>query len=144
MERIRIIKNRDDVQRTRQRRQTPYKWLRDHTSGIDFGIKLHGHPIHCNQNKEVLIAFRSENCWLDGMRNRDYDAHFAGTDTYYFTGDARKATKSTLLMIDIDCHESGTLKGAVEFARYLRTTLFPNLYFETSTNGNGVHAYLVV
>jgi len=48
------------------------------------------------------------------------------------------------LMIDIDCHKRGTLQGAIEFAEHLRSTLFPNLYFEVSTNGNGVHGYLII
>ena len=47
-------------------------------------------------------------------------------------------------MIDIDCHKSGTPEGARQFAEYLRLHFFPNLYFETSTNGNGIHGYLIV
>src|SRR5690606_7865079 len=39
---------------------------------------------------------------------------------------------------------SGSLAGAIAFAEHLRDTRFPNLYFETSTNGNGVHGYIVV
>jgi hypothetical protein len=47
-------------------------------------------------------------------------------------------------MLDIDCHESGSLEGAKRFAEYLKRCYFPNLYYETSTNGNGIHGYLIV
>ena len=36
------------------------------------------------------------------------------------------------------------LAGAVAFAEHLKATRFPNLYYEASTNGNGVHGYIVV
>jgi len=48
------------------------------------------------------------------------------------------------LNIDIDCHKTGTLEGAIAFANHLKDTLFPNLYFEVSTNGNGVHGYIII
>jgi hypothetical protein len=41
-------------------------------------------------------------------------------------------------------HKSGSLEGARQFAEYLKEHFFPNLYYETSTNGNGIHGYLVV
>ena len=46
--------------------------------------------------------------------------------------------------MDIDCHASGTLEGALQFAQYLKQNYFPDLYYETSTHGNGVHGFLVV
>ena len=47
-------------------------------------------------------------------------------------------------MLDIDCHKSGSLEGAKKFAQYLKEHYFPGLYYETSTNGNGIHGYLIV
>ena len=49
-------------------------------------------------------------------------------------------------MIDIDCHARGTQAGAMAFAEHLRANpLFgDDLYVETSTNGVGVHGYIVV
>jgi hypothetical protein len=45
-------------------------------------------------------------------------------------------------MIDIDCHNgTGSLSGATDFAEYLRHWL-PNLYYEVSTSGTGIHGYL--
>jgi len=145
-----VVKDNRKTPGQKKRKQTPYKWLRDHTSSIDFGKKVFDKklgkfkPVHCNKNEDVMRRFLYKAYYLDSMRNRDYDAHFSGDTTYYFTGDARRTKPYILLMLDIDCHKWGTLKGAVEFAEYLRTKYFPNLYFEVSTNGNGVHAYLVV
>ena len=48
-------------------------------------------------------------------------------------------------MIDIDCHNGiGTLQGALAYAQFLKDTYFPNLYFESSTNGKGAHGYFVL
>ena len=47
-------------------------------------------------------------------------------------------------MIDIDCHERGSLAGAMAFAQHLADTFFPRLYFEASTNGKGVHGYALL
>ena len=138
-----VVKQNAKTGSKSRKKQRPCKWLRDHTSPIDFGLKYDGHPIHCNKNEEVLRSFRIRNYWIDRMRNRDYDDHFSGRETFYFTGDPFRKNPYTLLMIDIDCHNRGTLRGAIEFAEYLAATLFPNLYFEVSTNGNGVHGYSI-
>lgn len=70
--------------------------------------------------------------------------HFAGEATIYFTADGRIRTPEVLLMIDVDCHRKGDLTSATAFAQHLRDHFFPGLYFEPSTNGNGVHAYLLL
>ena len=71
--------------------------------------------------------------------------HSAGKKTFYFTADGRcRGATEVLINIDIDCHRSGSLAGAIAFAEHLRANWFPNLYFEANTNGNGVHGYLVV
>jgi len=127
----------------RGRNATIYKWLRDRTSPIDYGKKYKGHPIHCNKNADVLNAFRTGH-WLSRMTNDDFDAHFEDRETFYFTANGSPRCPEILVMIDIDCHGRGTLAGALEFARHLRDHHYPNLYFETSTNGNGVHAYVIV
>ena len=73
--------------------------------------------------------------------------HFHNEATHYFTGRRNKKEDRdyrTLVMIDIDCHDSGTLAGALAFAQYLADTYFSGLYFEPSTHGKGVHGYLIV
>ena len=126
-----------------QRQQSIYQWLRERTSPIDFGKKVKGRPVHCNKNKKVLDAFANGQ-WLERMTNKKFDSHFSGQETFYFTANSRCRASEILVMIDIDCHKSGTLTGALAFAEHLRTHHFPNLYFEVSTNGNGVHAFPVL
>lgn len=124
-----------------------HKWLRDRTSSIDFGVKFNGHPIHCNKNEYVLECFQhgfKHGLFLDRMNNKDFNRHFSNEATFYFTGNGRSKAPETLVMIDIDCHKTGTLAGAIAFAKYLRKHHFPKLYFEVSTNGNGVHGYIVL
>jgi hypothetical protein len=70
--------------------------------------------------------------------------HFEGRATHYFWGDGRVKTAFSLIKIDIDCHKVGDLITAMAFAEHLRDNYFANLYFESSTNGNGIHAYLII
>lgn len=141
-------------QKSKGKNRKIYKWLRDHTSHIDFGVewwnpkKQKHHPIHCNKNEVVKSAYRRQD-WasLDRMDNSMYDDHFLENKTYFYAGNHRGKDDETLPMIDIDCQKKlkiGSLAGAIEFAEYLKTNYFPNLYYETSTNGHGVHCYVVV
>ena len=125
------------------KKKSIYRWLRERTSSVDYGFKYNGHPIHCNPNEKVLDAFNGGK-WLSRMTNEKFNDHFSGEKTHYFTGNGSPKFPETLLNIDIDCHKTGTLAGAIAFAEYLRDSLFPNLYFEASTNGNGVHGYIVI
>lgn len=123
-------------------------WLRKRMSNLDFGIKTEGpnpHPVHVNRKKTILQAFAS-GYWgqVKRLRDRDFGSHFMGNRTFYFTGNGRVSDPETLAMIDIDCHKSGTFEGAVAFVEFLRDKHFPHLYWEPSTNGNGIHAYVVV
>jgi hypothetical protein len=120
-----------------------YRWLRERTSPIDFGVKYQGHPIHCNFNEAVISAYAGGH-WLSRMTNNRFDQHFSGKETFYFTGASSNKFPETLVNIDIDCHNFGTLKGAIEFAMYLKANVFPNLYFEISTNGHGIHGYILI
>jgi hypothetical protein len=81
---------------------------------------------------------------LSRLSDTNMHDHFSVKKTFYFTADGRSATPEVLVNIDIDCHRSGTLAGALAFAGHLRDRYFRNLYFEASTNGKGVHGYLVV
>jgi hypothetical protein len=129
-----------------KKRPKIHAWLRKRISPIDFGFKYEGRPIHSNTNADVLARFNNGGGWLDRLKNRDFDEHFDGSRTYYFTGNGSRKFDETLAKIDIDCHEKGTPAGALSFAERLRLDpLFGhNLYVEASTNGAGVHAYIVV
>ena len=124
------------------KRGTITAWLRKRTSHLDYGYKWYGRVVHCNKNEEVLNHLRNKTK-ISHLKNKDFEEHFAGGCTHYFAGNSWGA--ETLVMIDIDCHDGvGSLKGALAYAQFLKDTLFPNLYFETSTNGNGAHGYFVL
>lgn len=128
-------------------------WLRERTSGVCFGKQITGksgkHPIHCNKNVDVMrfykaisLGFRPYN--LERWTNKDFDRHVAGEDTFFFSGSHKSNKRLTLVNIDIDCKEIGNLDGAIAFAKWIRKHVFPNMYFEDSTNGKGAHGYIVV
>jgi len=125
-------------------------WLRQRISPYCFGVKTKaGNPAHINKNDDIKYHFQCLSMgWhgrrLSRLKNIDLTDHFENKKTYYFTADGRSSVPEVLVNIDIDCHGSGSLAGAIAFAEHLKATLFPNLYYETSTNGNGVHGYIIV
>jgi hypothetical protein len=124
-------------------------WLRRVTSGYGHGIKTpSGNPVHCNTKDKVIRVFNREPGagWLNKMSNADYAAHFEGRATYYFTGQSDPRKQYSLIMVDIDCHTMGSLDGALEFAAYLKKVepTLRAMEFEPSTNGGGVHGYILV
>ena len=129
-------------------------WLRECTSATCFGKQIETkdkkrHPIHCNKNVDVERFYKAlEEGYrpyrLDRLTNEDFDQHFAEEETYYFAGSHQSQQQLTLVNVDIDCKEVGSLKGALAFAAWIRKHIFPNMYFEVSTNGKGAHGYIVV
>lgn len=77
-------------------------------------------------------------------RNGDFMAHVTGQLILYFQSNGRRRVPETLVKIDIDCHSKGSFQGAVECVEWLRGNGFPGLFWSRSTNGRGIHAYLVV
>lgn len=126
----------------RKQQGTITAWLRKRVSHLDYGYKWYGKVVHCNTNEEVLDHLRNKTK-LSHLTNEKLGRHFSGEDTHYFTGNSWG--DETLVLIDIDCHHGvGSLNGALAYAQHLKDTLFPNLYFEPSTNGVGVHGYFVL
>jgi hypothetical protein len=132
--------------------------MRDFTSHLDIGHKIDGTPKHLNTNQQIASHFANLHCYsqpdcpirkkhrrtfLQNLRTRQLREHSADQETYYFTG-SHKPEKPALIMIDVDCHRKGNLKGALAFASWLRAHHFPNLYYEPSTNGKGAHAYFLI
>jgi hypothetical protein len=117
--------------------------LRRLISPYDHGLKHDGRVVHANTNARVARDLNSRG-WVPGLTNAAMERHFAGRGTVYFTADGRVRTPEVLLMIDVDCHRTGTYGAAIAFAEHLRDEHFPGLYFEPSTHGNGVHAYLIL
>ena len=124
------------------------KWIRQRVSEVDWGRKLPdekaGKPLPKPVNlKDQVVPYLS-GTWGKRIRKLTLTSiirHLVNDDTVYFTGGRGD---EAILMIDIDCHGSGTLQGALQFAQHLKDHFFPGLYFETSTHGNGVHGFLAV
>jgi hypothetical protein len=117
--------------------------LRKLISPYDHGRKHEGRVVHAHTNAQVLHDLNTRG-WVYRPTNATMVRHFEGEETVYFTADGRLKTPEVLLMVDVDCHKKGTIASAIAFAEHLRDHHFPGLYFEPSTNGNGVHAYLVL
>jgi hypothetical protein len=82
--------------------------------------------------------------WLPKPKTQDFMQHFTGYHILYFQANGQKKCRETLILIDIDCHFRGSFEGAVECVEWLRNNGFPGLFWCRSTNGRGIHAYLVV
>ena len=82
--------------------------------------------------------------YLPTPRNGDFMAHVTGQLILYFQSNGRRRVPETLVKIDIDCHTKGSFQGAVECVEWLKSNGFPNLFWSRSTNGRGIHAYIVV
>jgi len=135
----------------RQRRAakvTPMmSWLRGRTFADVYGSerlvegRRETRPSYCKLSYQ---SKRNSRRRVRRMANFDYRDHFDQQATHYFMGCPKAA--STLVMIDIDVLKKlalGTTEGAWKYAEHLKT-IWPDLYFESSTGGKGVHGYLVV
>jgi hypothetical protein len=139
--------------------RTVLNWLKEHTSHLDLGCLINGSPIHLNTNERIrqhfanLRFYEDDECPIPNKNRRTYlphklvtrvlREHASGEQTYYFAG-SEKPCSSSLIMIDVDCHQSGSPEGAMAFISYLRAHHFGNLYYERSTNGKGAHAYFLL
>ena len=139
---------RSKKQQEKWERRQAAKWLMTLTNDRDWGLKVWDDleqkdvpkPVNC---KTTLFNFLSgfRFAYPRRLTQKVLIEHFLGKRTVYFTG-ARG--EKTLLMLDIDCHRSGSLEGAKQFAAFLKQHYFPDLYYEVSTNGNGIHGFIIV
>lgn len=132
----------------------PTAWLRSLISSIDFGVKIRtigpkmepiSKPVHCNTNAEIVDAFRLGD-WdrIERLSNWKLEAHWDNRATYYYVADGSTKNRYILVNIDIDCHASGSERGAAEAAEYFKANFFTDLYHEPSTNGRGRHGYFIL
>jgi hypothetical protein len=82
--------------------------------------------------------------YLRKISNKDFMCHVTGQEIIYFQSNGRYQVPETLINIDIDSHIRGSYQGALECANWLRSNWFPELFWCRSTNGRGIHAYVVV
>lgn len=124
----------------------PMLWLKNLTCPLVFGEST---PVGVRPSleKKALVGCWNQNLHRPKLANYQLDDHFNYLKTYYFFGNGNPNDDLTLVMIDIDVLKSkglGTPQGALDFADHLRRVRFPGLYFERSTGGSGIHAYLLV
>src|SRR5262249_53131541 len=121
------------------------KFLRDRISRLNYGVKVPDFGVRPELSASRLTARYNERRIGAALRNDQFLDHLAGRMTCYFWADHRAATPEVLVMLDFDGgdkHGGGTDEGCWRFAEQVRDSLFPGLYLEPSTNGQGVHGYL--
>jgi hypothetical protein len=123
------------------------KFLRQRVSRLNYGEKVPGLGVRPELDERRLITRYNGRRFGAALRNDQFRDHFAGDRTYYFWGDHTAATSEILVMIDGDCggdHGGGSTGGVWKFMELVRDKLFPGLYLEPSTHGQGVHGYFVL
>lgn len=121
-------------------------FLRRVTSNLMYGFRLkNGTPCPA-LNKHKLIQRYNERHYGEMWSVAEFEDHCLGKKTLYFFGNDDPRCPYTLVMIDIDVLKSKKL-GSPEGARHLAEhykALFPNSFWEPSTNDQGMHGYLLI
>jgi hypothetical protein len=121
-------------------------FLRRVTSNLMHGFRLkNGTPCPA-LNKFKLIQRYNERHYGEMWSVAEFDEHCLGKKTLYFFGNDDPRLPYALIMIDIDVQKSmkvGSPEGARKLAEHYKT-LFTNSYWERSTNGKGMHGYLLI
>ena len=122
-------------------------FLREVTSSYQFGKKKKGASAPTQRTATSTTYFYNLDGRSKSWSSDDLAAHFGFSETLYYAGAGNKGNDFTLVMIDIDVQKAlklGSPAGALAFVQSLRDNYFPNLYWEPSTNGRGIHAYLIL
>lgn len=127
-------------------------FLRKRVSRLNYAVKVEGRGKALPELTKDKLAKKYNSTAMSGrfgaaLTNDQYSDHFAGTQTYFFWADHAAGTPEVLVNIDIDAgdgHGGGTPAGARRFANLIRDRLFPGMYYEPSTGGDGVHGYVVL
>ncbi|MEQ8853629.1 hypothetical protein [Gimesia sp.] len=133
-------------------RKSPTAFLKTLISDIDMGIKDNWEERPTRVSKKYAEAVLESKlkykergystCFPPQRNNLDFDKHFRNKHTLYYTAGRGEYV---LVMLDIDCHRKGSAKGAAAYLKYLKGKFFnQNLYYEASTNGKGIHGYLLL
>src|SRR5262245_16347579 len=74
-----------------------------------FGVRTAAGEVRFAWRKERFVREynRGKKRRLHRLANWRYERHFAGAETYYFTGASSKRAPRTLALVDIDCHRRG-------------------------------------
>lgn len=82
--------------------------------------------------------------FLQKPKTEHFMQHFTGNHILYFQANGRRKIPETLILLDIDCHSRGSFEGAVKCVEWLKNNGFPGLFWCRSTNGKGVHGYVII
>ena len=130
----------------RRARKTPeIAWLKNVICPFVYGEKTPD-GIFPSVTKQTFIGRGNLSMGLPSLPNYKLNDHFQDQKTLYYFGNGSEQCKRTLVMIDIDVLKSkglGSPAGARAFSAHLNS-IWPNLYFEPSTNGKGMHGYFLL
>ena len=130
----------------RRAKTTPeIKWLKDLICPFVYAEKTPD-GIRPSVKKDAFIGRWNMRLGQFKLPNYKLLDHFQGKETLYFMGHGWAKAERMLVLIDIDVMKAkglGTSDGATKFAEHLKT-IWPDLYFERSTNGKGVHGYFIL
>jgi hypothetical protein len=121
------------------------KFLRERISRLNYGTKVPDLGVRPELTTSKLISRYNDRRIGAALKNDQFLDHFASRKTHYFWADHTASAPESLVNIDIDAgdqHGGGTTEGCWRFGEMVRDELFPELYLEPSTNGQGVHGYL--
>lgn len=122
------------------------KFLRQRVSRLNYGVKV-GRSVFPGLDTEKFLHRYNDRRFGAALKNDQFREHLAAERTFYFWADHKASTAEILVNIDTDCgkaHGGGTTEGGWKFMELLRDRLFPGLYIEPSTNGEGLHGYFVL
>lgn len=127
-------------------------FLRNRISRLNYAMKVEGvGKAYPELDKAKLVAKYNSTArpgrFGAALKNAQFRDHFAGAKTYFFWADHAVGTPEVLVNIDIDVgdeHGGGTPEGARRFAELIRDRVFPGMYYEPSTGGDGIHGYVVL
>lgn len=112
------------------------RWIYKYIDRYDCGCRnLQGDPKPFYTTEQL-----NHGHWLKPLTKTHLQEHVNNQTTHYYT--SLRKSPVALLMVDIDAHDGQT--DALDAAAWIEHNFFPKAYFERSTNGLGVHLYLLV
>jgi len=94
-----------------------------------------------NEKKVEVSAWTvNKQKYLTPLAKSHLQDHLNKAETYYYSSNFYSPIQ--LLMIDIDAKNGET--DAEDVAKFITDTYFPGAYYDTSTNGQGRHIYILV
>jgi hypothetical protein len=123
------------------------KFLRERISRLNYGTKVTDIGVRPELSTEKFMSRYNDRRFGAALRNDQFLDHFVGVKTHYFWADHKTSTPEIIVNIDIDAgedHGGGSTEGCWRFGEMIKDRLFPGLYLEPSTNGQGVHGYFIL